>query len=136
MAPDLRVPTHDEWAGKGGKEGQEPGTRGRGGSQGSPPRGGPSALQLDLTRMRSRGHEDQRTPGRGPAPCRWEDRGSSFRRHTLRGLEVYSIAQLWEGSPAGGRREGHTGVNPSSTLMRCSFDPRDNLRAGRVCLAP
>lgn len=53
-----------------------------------------------------------------------------------RGLEVYSIAQLWEGSPTGGHREGHTGVNPSSTLTCCSFDPQDNLRAGGVCPAP
>ena len=26
MAPALRVPTHDEWAGRGGKVDQEPGT--------------------------------------------------------------------------------------------------------------
>ena len=76
MAPALRVLTHDKWAGRGGKEGQEPGTRGWGGSQGSPPRGGPLALQLDLTRLRSHvaiwtgGH-----PGRGTAPHRWGGQG-------------------------------------------------------------
>ena len=79
MAPAPRVPTHDEWAGRGGKPGQEPGTRGQGGSQRSPPRGGLLALQLDLTRMRSRGHEDWRTPRQGTSTAQMRGRGSSFR---------------------------------------------------------
>ena len=69
-------------------------------------------------------------------PCGLEDTQAGGQHHTDGGgqglffqetnsqrLEVYGIAQLWgEGGPTGDCREGHTGVNPSSTLTH-SFGP-------------